>query len=364
MQQQASLHPFGHGGDVKTAAEAYGFDPQEIVDFSANINPLGLPAGLLAYLTEQFETITAYPDPACRKLISVLKEYYQPRHSLVAGNGAGELIYTLMRILPAGIALIPAPSFNLYARAAQAAGRPVSYHYLQREHEFRLQVEQICQQIRQERPAVVILCNPNNPTGCGLTRDEILAVSEACAEINAYLVIDEAFLEFAPDWEERTLLQMAPEHLLVLCSMTKMYAIPGLRLGFLAAPSQLCEAVQNNRDPWSVNALAQLAGEFVLRDKTFVQKSVEVITAEARALYQTLQTIPDLHPFVPGANYILLESLQLSSTELQEELLKQKVLIRDCGNYQGLDQHYVRVAVRSRAENQILLEAFRNRSQS
>ena len=362
--QQAKLHPFGHGGDVKTAAEAYGFDPKEIIDFSANINPLGPPAGLLAYLAEQLETVTSYPDPACRKLISMLNEYYQPRQSIVVGNGAGELIYTLMRVLPAGTVLIPAPSFNLYAKAAQAAGRAVSYHYLRRKHDFRLQVDEMNKQIRQERPKIVMLCNPNNPTGCALTRDEVLAVKQACGQNGAYLVIDEAFLEFTADWRKRTFLQTAAENMVVLCSMTKMYAIPGLRLGFLVAAPQLCEAITKNRDPWSVNSLAQLAGEFVLRDQAFRQKSVETITAWAQELYFALQTIPDLRPFAPAANFIMLESLRTSSVELQAELLKQKILIRDCGNYQGLNRCYVRVAVRTQAENQALIAALRSREQS
>ena len=112
-----------------------------------------------------------------------------------------------------------------------------------------------------------------------------------------------------------------------------------------------------NRDPWSVNSLAQLAGEFVLRDQAFRQKSVETITAWAQELYFALQTIPDLRPFAPAANYIMLESLRTSSVELQAELLKQKILIRDCGNYQGLNRCYVRVAVRTQAENQALIAA-------
>ncbi|MCR3922402.1 MAG: threonine-phosphate decarboxylase CobD [Firmicutes bacterium] len=357
MKERTSLHPFGHGGDLQTAAQAYGFDPEEIIDFSANINPLGQPPGLLAYVANNLDAVSTYPDPACRKLCATIKRRYQPRHSIIVGNGAGELIYLLMRTLPDGPVLLAAPTFTLYEKAANAAGRAARYHQLQHAAHFALQIDDFCSQIVRERPALVMLCNPNNPTGAGATRADVLTVSEACAQVGAYLIVDEAFLEFHPQWHSRTLLTEAPDNVLVLCSMTKMYAIPGLRLGFLAAPDAVCAAMQNLKDPWSVNALAQLAGEFVLRDEHFINQTVETITQLAHDFYTALQAIPSIRPYRPTANYIFIESATTPSQVLQHQLMAQKILVRDCGSYAGLEKRYVRVAVRSHAHNAALIDA-------
>ncbi|NLP36564.1 MAG: threonine-phosphate decarboxylase [Firmicutes bacterium] len=357
MPTKANLHPFGHGGDLVTAAEAYGLAAEQIIDFSANINPLGPPPGLKEYLMEHFAVIASYPDPACRSLIAAIKERYQPNHEVVTGNGAGELIYDLMRCLPAGPVLIPAPGFTLYATAAEAAGRPVIYHYLKREHDFILQVDSFGKEIKEKRPALVMICNPNNPTGAGLTRPEILAISKVCAQSGAYLVVDEAFLEFNPYWQQRTMVSSAPENVLVLCSLTKMYAIAGLRLGFLTVPAHLHKKLLDAKHPWSVNAFAQLAGQFILRDRKYVEQTVDYVNRQAGELYDALKNIPGINPFPPTANYIFLETRNLPSPDLQAALIKEKILIRDCGNYQGLNQHYARVAVRNSADNKKLIAA-------
>lgn len=357
MSKRADLHPFGHGGDLISAAEAYGLEAGQIIDFSANINPLGPPPGLKEYLMEHLTAITTYPDPACRDLIAVIKECFQPNHTVIAGNGAGELIYDLMRSLPPGPVLLPAPSFTLYAKAAQAAGRPVIYHYLRREDDFRLQLDCFCQEIREKRPALVMICNPNNPTGTNLTRLEILEISKVCAQSRAYLIIDEAFLEFCPEWQQRTMLNSAPENVLVLCSLTKMYAIAGLRLGFLTVPAHLKENIFNSKHPWNVNALAQLAGQYVLRQREYVKQTVAYVSRQAAELYLAIKKIPGLNPFWPTANYLFLETKKFSSLELQAKLMQAKILIRDCGNYPGLNERYVRVAVRNVADNQRLIAA-------
>lgn len=353
------LHPFGHGGDLETAAEAVGLAADKILDFSANLNPLGPPAGLYAFLAESLPQITSYPDPACRRFCKAVRKRYQPAHPVVPGNGAGELIYLLMRALPPGPALLPAPTFALYAKAAQAAGREVYHHFLRQEDGFRLDTDALCRHILQIRPASVILCNPNNPTGVRVTRNEILCVARTCAKTGTVLVVDEAFLEFCPDWHERTMLRQTPDNVAVLCSLTKLFAIPGLRLGFLAAPPSIADNVQRARDPWSVNMLAQLAGEFVLRDESYVGRTVEATAGLSRELSAALAAVPGLVVYPPAANYIFLQSKTLLSHVLQYELLKLGVLIRDCGNYAGLGPEFFRVAVRLPQENRVLVDALK-----
>lgn len=357
---QSKLHPFGHGGDLFTAAQRAGLPGEELLDFSASINPLGPPAGLFDFLGANFPKLTAYPDPACRQLLAAIASRYQTSHSLVAGNGAGELIYLVMRAVPAGIVLIPAPTFALYERGARAAGRETSYYFLQQCHDFALNVATFCAIVRRERPTLAVLCNPNNPTGTLLSREEILTIATACAEHGGYLLVDEAFLEFCPDWQERSLLQNTPVNVLVLCSMTKMYAIPGLRLGYLAAPAEIAGLVGSLRDPWSVGTLAQLAGEYVLRDKEFIRHTVEQVGNLAEKLACELGSFSaKLRVWPPTVNYLFLESLALPSYVLQQQLLAAKIIVRDCSNFHGLAPRFIRVAVRTVGENEALVAALK-----
>ena len=352
------LHPFGHGGDIRTAAKYACVADTEIVDFSANINPYGPPPGLMDYLASALPQTIAYPDPACRRLNDAIINRYQPAGTVLAGNGAGELIYLLMRALPAGPVSLLAPTFTLYTRAAQAAKREISYHSLHQDNRFQPNIETLCAEISHSRPAVTFLCNPNNPTGTLMSRQDVLTVAHTCAEYGGYVVVDEAFLEFLPAWQDLTLLQSKEKNLIVLCSLTKMYAIPGLRLGFMSAPESVVTAVAKLRDPWSVNQLAQRAGEYVLANGEFARKTARNVTALASALAEQLREIQGLNVYWPAANYIFLES-EKPSHLLQQQLLQRKILVRDCGNYQGLDQRFIRVAVRRENENNALLSALK-----
>ncbi len=355
----SKLHPFGHGGDLQTAAELVGISAEALLDFSASINPLGPPAGLFAYLGEQLPKLTAYPDPACRRLLSAISNRYQTKHSIVAGNGAGELIYLVMRALPAGKVLVPVPTFALYEQGALAVSREVSHHFLHQNDNFDLNISAFCAAVDKVRPVLTVLCSPNNPTGNLLSREDILTVAAACAEHGGYLLLDEAFLEFCPDWRHRSLLLNTPPNVLVLCSMTKIYAVPGLRLGFLAAPAEIADSIKKLRDPWSVNTLAQLAGEYVLRDVDFIYHTVKQVSRLAQKLACQLSSFSELRVWPPTVNYLFLETLTMPSGVMQKRLLAEKILVRDCGNFRGLPPRFIRLAVRTEEENESLVAAFK-----
>ncbi|MBS4021053.1 MAG: threonine-phosphate decarboxylase [Dethiobacter sp.] len=352
------MHPHGHGGDILTAAELAGLPPDGILDFSANINPLGPPPGLFDYLVEKLPEITRYPDPACRRLCAAIREHYRPRTDFIPGNGAGELIYLLLRTVAPTSVLISVPTFTLYEKAALAAGCRVFHYQTVNESGFQLDVASFCAEVRRQRPGLVILCNPNNPTGTLLNREEILAIAKEVAAGNGLLLVDEAFLEFNPGYDRQTLLSApAPENILVLCSLTKMFAIPGLRLGFLAGPGPMLEKLRALRDPWSVNSLAQLAGEFVLADPLFPHKTAEKMEKLAGRLVAGLRRLTKLEVYPPAANYILLQSQEKPAVLVQQELLTEGILVRGCENWHGLDSRHFRVAVRTEEENKALLAA-------
>ncbi|MBT9173397.1 MAG: Threonine-phosphate decarboxylase [Syntrophomonadaceae bacterium] len=347
-----------HGGDIISAACFAGLAPDMILDFSSSINPLGPPPGLYDFLEQNLPAITRYPDPLARRLCAAIKAHYRPDADFVPGNGAAELIFLLLRALSPRTVLLPAPTFSLYERAAQSAGSRLIFHQLTAESRFRLEHSRFCTAVREWRPELVFLCHPNNPTGELLEREQLLAIAKEVNAVGGLLVVDEAFLEFREDYRRRTLLAAAsPDNVVVLCSLTKMFAIPGLRLGFMAGPPQVINAVRAVRDPWSVNALAQLAGEFVLAQEGFVEKSAAAVSVLGKALFESLSCLPWLTVYQPTVNYLFLESSAAASQELQRKLLSSGILIRDCSNFRGLDSRHLRVAVRTAAENARLAEA-------
>lgn len=352
------MHPYGHGGDILTALETGRLAAGEVLDFSANINPLGPPPGLYEYLAERLPEITHYPDPGARKLCAAIRGRYGGWCDYLPGNGAGELIYLLARALSPGPVLIQVPTFMLYERAAAAAGCTLAFLKASESLGFCPDTDLLCAKVRQLRPRLVILCNPNNPTGALLAREELLAVAAEAAANGGVLAVDEAFLEFRDDYGRRSMLyEGMPNNVVVICSLTKLYAIPGLRLGFLAGPARLLGEISKLRDPWSVNTLAQLAGEFVLGQRAYVDRTVRETAKLAGDLAAELGKVPMLQVYPPAANYLFVQSLSIDAQELQQRLLYQGVLIRDCSNYRGLDASYFRVAVRTPGENRRLCNA-------
>jgi threonine-phosphate decarboxylase len=351
------MHPYGHGGDIITAAQAAGAGTDQILDFSANINPLGTPPGLLDFLAQSLPLITRYPDPACRALYEAIRQRYETKAEIAAGNGAAELIYLLPRLTAPRPVLLTAPTFMLYERAALASGSTVHYHETCAGQLFQLDVGAFCARIRRIQPGLVVICNPNNPTGSKLDGEEILFIAGACAETGSLLAVDEAFIEFCDDYGRCSLLGDIYSNVVVIRSLTKIFALPGLRLGFLAGPGDVINKINALRDPWSVNTLAQLAGCYVLADTDFVDRTVSEVAQLSASLLAGLSSVPGIKTFPPAANYIFLQSINRRAQDLQRELLKELLLIRDCGNYRGLDDSYFRVAVRPEEENRLLLAA-------
>jgi threonine-phosphate decarboxylase len=353
----ATFSSYGHGGDIWTASVSAGLNPEEILDFSANINPLGPPPGLFDYLTEKLPEIVRYPDPECRGLQAAICQRYNPAGDILAGNGAGELIYLLPRLIAPAPVLLTAPTFTLYEKAARAAGCEVTYYMSDHHHDFSLDMDGFCREIIRAKPGLVILCNPNNPTGTLLSRKEVLAAADACDNAGSLLAVDEAFLEFYPGHDEITMLQEQKKGVVVLRSMTKMFALPGLRLGFITGDSSLLKRLNRLRDPWSVNALAQRAGEFVLADDSFTARSSALMATTAAAFAEKLRSVPGLTVYPPSANYIFLKCTTIKVSALQQKMIGKGILLRNCSNYHGLDDSYFRVAVRGLEENERLVRA-------
>ncbi|ACK66932.1 L-threonine-O-3-phosphate decarboxylase [Rippkaea orientalis PCC 8801] len=342
-----------HGGNIVWAASQVSCPISSILDFSASINPLGPPQGVMAVLSDAISQITHYPDPDYRQLRRSLADYHHISPDwIIPGNGAAELLTWAGRELAQyQTTYLLVPAFRDYWRALRSFGAQVtSYPFPWDDDPGTLTLTPINPQ-----SSGIIINNPHNPTGKLFSRETLLPLLEKFALV----VIDEAFMDFlAPD-AEQSLIALVSDYpnLVVLRSLTKFYSIPGLRLGYaIAHPSRL-EQWQGWRDPWSVNSLAARIGEIVIKDQEFQQQTWQWLTPTRNALFEGLSHLQGLQPFKSSANFLLVKTA-ISSLQLQQELLqKHQILIRDCLSFPELGDRYFRIAVRTDTENERLLEA-------
>jgi threonine-phosphate decarboxylase len=341
-----------HGGATEGYMLEYGRQP---LDFSANCNPLGIPASVPAAVLEAAEHADKYPDPLCRRLRAALAEKINvtPKQ-ILCGNGAADIIFRLALARKPKKALVTAPTFAEYALALETAGCEVVYHPLLEAEGFTL-TDDILRRLTPELD-MVFICNPNNPTGLTVPPVLLRHILDACEASGTLLVVDECFNGFLDEPEKHSLKPLLGqyENLLILDAFTKLYGMAGVRLGYcLSGNALLLEAIQNAGQPWAVSSLAQAAGIAALREEQYVQKARALIQSERAYLFDALR---DIGIQTPGgeANYIFFRS---DMPGLVPRLREKGILIRDCSNYVGLSQGYYRIAVRTHEENAALIKA-------
>jgi len=345
----------GHGGDLQAAARVSGLDPADILDFSSNVNPLGPPPGLKALLKKELEEINRYPVPQARELRAALAQRLEvPENRVLPGNGANDLLHLLLLWLRPRRVLVPAPSFSEYYRAATLAGAEVE-HFSQPPGEP-LKVELLKKKL--QPGDLLVLCSPNNPSGTLYPGGEIEKLSRAAEKREAMLLVDESFLPLAGR-EEESLRRVESGHLYVLLSLTKLWALPGLRLGCLVGPGEKITRLNSLGDPWRVNHLAQQAGLYCLQQEGYLEKTLSLLEKERDYLSRGLQSTGDLTVYQSAANFLLArgEKETFNAGHLQSRLLEKGLLVRRADNFRGLDERFFRVAVRRRPENRRLLQA-------
>lgn len=343
----------GHGGNIRQLAAQIGCNPEEILDFSANINPLGPPEYIWNVLARSIPDIVHYPDPEARELVHAIAEHYcLQAEQIVPGNGTSELLFAAIRAFGVDRAVIPVPSYIDYQKACARAGVAVHPVLLQAEDDFQPDLTLLAAKLQDGD--LVIIGQPNNPTGRMADRQQLLDLADAQPKV--LFLVDEAFAGFVPDY---TSLAGFRDNIITLCSLTKLFAVPGLRLGFLAASAKICHVLRQQLSPWSVNSLAQAAGTAMVNDQEYILKSREVVRRNRDLLCTELEKISAIRFFPSTANFLLLHlSVEINAAQLADRLLSSsRIAVRVCANYQGLDDSYLRVAVRDRTENEQLAAA-------
>lgn len=344
-----------HGGDLVTARAAWGGD---VLDFSANLNPLGMPEPVRQAAVGAVKEAVHYPDPLCRALSAAIarRDGVAPEQVL-CGNGAADLVFRLAFSERPRRALVTAPTFSEYEEAVSAAGCGVVRHVLDPERDFDL-TKAVLNDLEPGLD-LAFFCTPNNPTGRVIRRELMEAILEKCRGAGIRLVVDECFLALSDGGEEASLagyLEQYP-NLLLLRAFTKSYAMPGLRLGYcLSADTALLDRLSRCAQPWSVSGPAQAAGLAAAAEPLHPLLARQLIAPERSWLTQAMEGL-GLRVFPSAANYLLFRVSGVS--DLKERLLDRGVLIRSCANYPGLGEDYYRVAVRLRGENQRLIQAMK-----
>ncbi|MGQ7462529.1 threonine-phosphate decarboxylase CobD [Streptococcus suis] len=351
-----------HGGNMNQLACDLGFHPEECLDFSANINPLGLSEKVKSRIIETLDSLVHYPDVTYSQSKAALAEYHscQPQQILLA-NGAVEIFYDLARSLKPKKILLLSPTFMEYEKAFRQQGSEIIYHILEGPH-YSWTFETILPNLEMLSSGdLVLICNPNNPTGTLVSNQSLSLMAEFLRQKEAYLILDEAFMDFVLDKDAYSMVAHLKDYrnVIVVRSLTKFYAIPGLRLGYaLSSNIDLIAAIDEMRPPWTINALADALVPVILKDSEYHHATEEWLKSEQEFLYRELTALPNLKVLPPTVNYIFFE--YEGNDSLRELLIQEKIFIRSCHNYHHLNDRHYRVAIRSREENCRLIEALRS----
>lgn len=343
-----------HGGNLVWAASLANCSPDAILDFSASINPLGPPPSAISAIQAALGDLNAYPDPTYSHLCHAISNFHHiPPEWILPGNGSAELLtWACRELADLDETSLLTPAFSDYRRALTAFEATIQECPLK---DFRVPSSEF--RVPSDVRLGLLLNNPHNPTGKLFARDEIAPYLDQFELV----VVDEAFMDFLPPGEEQSVIDWVQKYpnLVVLRSLTKFYSLPGLRLGYAIAHPERIQRWQQWRDPWSVNSLAAAVGSVVLQDTAFQQKTWDWLAATRPKFQQQLAAIPGLQPLPSAANFFLVYS-DRAVPELQTSLLKHdQILIRDCMSFPELGDRAFRVAIRTAAENQRLVDALR-----
>ena len=344
-----------HGGDVYGAAAKTGIPQEKLKDFSANLSPLGVPEGIFRAINDELVKVVHYPDPMSRRLREAIaaSDGVSPEH-IICGCGAADIIYRFVYGVQPKRALLLEPTFVEYEEALSVIGAEVEGYPLNRK-DFKIR-EDILEYMT-EGLDVVFICTPNNPTGVVTEKNLLLKILEKARLTNTILVLDECFLDFLEDEKRYSLVRELDKYdnLLILKSFTKMFSIPGVRLGYgLCSNKNIMERLYKAGQDWSVSTMAEAAGIAALKEKEYVKKVIQYVNKERKYMESALEQmgISYIHG---AANYMLI--YKENCPDLYDQLLERGIILRKCSNYRNLTNDYYRIAINRHEDNAALMEA-------
>ena len=353
-----------HGGNIYKASKKYGIAKDDILDFSANINPLGIPHRLRDIFVSNLKDVENYPDPECMALKNAIANYVGvSTDNIIVGNGASEIIGMLFTVLSLKRVLIPAPTFSEYQRFAVGYGCELDFFILKEQDNFKLDIGKLLENLTWDLDAV-LLCNPNNPTSTLINRSDMKLLIKEAKEKGITVIIDEAFIELTDGGNSNSVADLLEiyDNLFIIRAFTKVFAIPGVRLGYGLGNPKIISKMWSMKIPWPVNTFACLVAEFLPQAGEYLQKTQEWLVKEKDRFYNQLCEIDYLHPFKPETNFILIkiEHPYITSSILRDKMLSKGIMIRDASNFTSLDNRFIRVAIKDRESNKRFLATIKD----
>lgn len=351
-----------HGSDLEKIEQIYNIKKESITSFSANVNPLGISPLMKEKLSQNIDVVTSYPDRDYTVLRKSIATYANvPYESILVGNGATELISLFIGIHHPKKAVLLAPTYSEYEREISLCGGVCEFHFLKEEEEFQLNIKALQEQLL-HNVDFLIICNPNNPTSTALSTDTMKTILSYCKEHHIFVMVDETYVEFSEHMEQITCVPLTKQfdNLVVLRGISKFFASPGLRLGYAICGNQtLLSYIQKEKNPWTINSLAALAGEVMFSDDDYIKQTKQLIASERQIACNRLASMKHVTYFEPNANFVLCKITREDKTasDLFDFCIKQGLMIRDCVTFEGLSPYYFRFCFMNSEKNKQLLDA-------
>ena len=352
----------GHGGNIYDVARRLGCAPSEIIDMSSNVNPLGPPPGLVKYLKENLNVITALPEVDSNLLVrSFADRYGVDPATVLAGNGSTQFIYSIPLALKTKKAMILGPTYADYADACRMHASRFEYLIAQESQGFKIDIDVIKTQVKGFD--TVFICNPNNPTGAFYTAADIESLCRAFPD--TYFVIDESYLPFVTSGDHESMIGRGLSNVIILNSMSKIFRISGLRIGFIIASEKVINTLSQYSLPWSVNTLAQLAVGYLMKNgnevKAFIEQTHELIETEKKHLSEKFKNAAGIKLFASTTSFMLAKlNHRHTADEICQTLQHERILIRNCSNFKGLSDRFIRISLKNSETNLMFAEKLLN----
>ena len=356
--------PDFHGSDIEAVAAFYQLDPDKIINFAANVNPLGISQKLKTELARNIDIISQYPERDYRSLRAAIGEYANcnPDH-IIPGNGSTELISGVIQSIQPKQAILIAPSYSEYEREVNLCGGQIQYHVLKKENNYELSADALISDCTSDTD-LIVLCNPNNPTSNAITIFELDRLLNWCNSHNIIIMIDETYIEFSEHPEAIEAISLVDKHnnLIVLRGVSKFFAAPGLRLGYaVCSNSDLRNTINAHKDPWSINSVAAKAGEIMFQDTDYIQQTKHLIISEKKKMIDALSETKHFKVYPSESNFLLIELIdtELTATECFKHCIKKGLMLRDCSTFQELGDKFLRICMMLPEDNSKIIAALK-----
>lgn len=347
-----------HGANLYDLSSQYGFSKEDIMDFSSNINPFGSSKLAKEYIVNNIDKVSVYPDPEYLELKTSISNYCNCSiDNILLGSGATELISSFIKTINPKKALILSPAYSEYEKELSKIECNITKYFSKKEYNFTINIDNLIEIINKDNYELIIICNPNNPTGFTFSKNEIEKILN---NTNSFVMVDETYIEFTnTSIYSSTSLVDKYDNLFVIRGTSKFFSTPGIRLGYgLISNYKVMYEMNSNLDLWNINIFASMMGEVMFNDNKFIENTYSLMTKERDYLVNELSKFTDLKIYNSQGNFILCEikSKSITAKEVREKLIPKRIIIRDCVSFDGLDEYFFRVCILKPEENKLLID--------